>query len=129
MTVMNAQDRHVFKEVEMERLLLREPNDGRVRAVLETAPARDQEGPAVPVIRLSLLSPDGEPALVAEVDEQGAPTVHVGHPDRGTTAVITPRAIDLWSGGNIVASVRSTDDGGSVEIRDRDGNVVVELPE
>ena len=44
-------------------------------------------------------------ALVAEVDEAGAPTVFVGHPDRGTTVVITPSAVDLWARGNVVASL------------------------
>ena len=59
-----------FQEIEVERLILREPNEGHVRAVLECATPRDSDTEVeVSVVRLTLLSPTGEPALVAEVDE------------------------------------------------------------
>jgi hypothetical protein len=34
-----------------------------------------------------------------------------------------PSAVDLWSGGNVVASVRSTEDGGEVELADGEGRM------
>lgn len=119
-----------FQEIQVERLVLREPGGGRVRAVLETVPATDEDGVAqVPGVRLTLLSPAGEPALVAEVGGDGTPTLFVGHPDRGVSIAISRQAVDLWSGGNTVASLRSTEEGGTLEISDGDGRQVVELPE
>ena len=49
-----------------ERIVLCEPGGGRVRAVLETGEPRGQEdeGPTVPVVRLSLFSPSGNPATM-----------------------------------------------------------------
>ncbi len=70
------------REIEVERLVLREPNGGRVLAVLEMVPV-ESKGYAV---RLSLLDPMGEPVLVTEVDHEGQPMLHVGHPDRGSTS-------------------------------------------
>ncbi|MBK9386443.1 MAG: hypothetical protein IPN34_16650 [Planctomycetes bacterium] len=109
-------------ELAVERLVLREPNGGRVRAVLETC----GDG-AVPSVRLSLLDARGEPAIVLQVGDDGAPVVHVGHPDRGVTVTISPGAVDLWSGGSVVASVRSTEDGGVVEVADGEGREVESL--
>lgn len=106
-----------FREIEVERLILREPNEGRARATLETVPPDDPDtNVEVPVVRLTLLTPTGEPALVAEVDQAGVPTLHIGRPDRGTTATLTRGAIDFWRDGNIVLSARSTDDGGQVQL-------------
>ena len=122
-------NRHHIGELEVERLLLREPNDGRVRAVLETGPSRHpQDGPAVPAIRLRFLTPTGDDALVAEVDADGTAMLFVGHPDHGTTVVITTDAVDLWHGGNVVASLRSNDEGGQLEIAGPDGIATVTLP-
>jgi hypothetical protein len=101
-------------ELTIERLVLREPNDGRVRAVLETG----GDG-AVPSVRLSLLDARGEQAIVLQIGSDGAPVVHVGHPDRGVTVTISPGGVDCWAGGNIVASVRSTEDGGEIAIGTR----------
>ncbi|MBK9386512.1 MAG: hypothetical protein IPN34_16995 [Planctomycetes bacterium] len=109
-------------ELAVERLILREPNDGRVRAVLETC----GDG-AVPSVRLSLLDARGEPAIVMQVDGDGAPVLHVGHPDRGVTVTISPSAVDLWSGGGVVASVRSSSEGGEIEVADGDGRAVKSL--
>lgn len=117
-----------FRELVLERLLIREPNDGRVRAVLETAPSTDPEAGPSPIVRLSLLDPLGQPTLVAEVDSQGDPRLHIGHPDRGITVVISNRAIDAWAGGNIVASMRSEEGEGRIELADARGATVVELP-
>ncbi|MBL8896214.1 MAG: hypothetical protein JNM84_01240 [Planctomycetes bacterium] len=93
-----------------------------MRAVLETG----GDG-AVPSVRLSLLDARGEPALVMQVGDDGAPVVHVGHSDHGTTVTISPSAVDLWAGGSVVASVRSSEEGGVVEVADRDGRVVESL--
>ena len=110
------------REIQVERLTLREPNGGRVRAILETAPSRNPDADSgVPVVRLSLFSPTGEVALIAEVDETGEPQVFVGNPDRGTTVIIGRHALDCWAGGNIVASLLSTEDGGKLELRDGEG--------
>ncbi|MBK9386601.1 MAG: hypothetical protein IPN34_17450 [Planctomycetes bacterium] len=98
--------------------------DGRIRAVLETC----GDG-AAPSVRLSLLDARGEPAIVIQIDGEGAPVVHVGHPDRGVTVTVSPNAVDLWSGGNIVASVRSSEDGGVVEVADGEGRVQRAWPE
>ncbi len=117
------------REIQVERLTLREPNGGRIRAILETAPSRNPDADSgVPVVRLSLLSPTGEVALVAEVDETGEPQVFVGNPDRGTTVIIGRQAIDHWHGGNIVASLMSTGEGGKLELRDADGSEILNLP-
>jgi hypothetical protein len=106
-------------ELTVERLVLREPNEGRIRAVLETC----GDG-AVSGVRLSLLDARGEPAIVMQIDGDGAPVVHVGHPDRGVTVTVSPSAVDLWSGGCVVASVRSSEDGGVVEVADADGRAL-----
>lgn len=121
--------RRSFKELEVERILLREPRQGRVRAALEFAPPRDPDAEVrVPVVRFSLLTPTGEPALVAEVDEAGRPSLFIGNPDCGTTVSITPAALDLWSDGNIVASLRSSETGGGLELFAADGRTLVDLP-
>ncbi|MBK9387392.1 MAG: hypothetical protein IPN34_21465 [Planctomycetes bacterium] len=109
-------------ELTLERLVLREPNDGRIRAVLETC----GDG-AVPSVRLSLLDARGEPAIVMQVGDDGAPVVHVGHPDQGVTVTISPSAVDLWARGSVVASVRSGEYGGVVEVADGDGRVLGSL--
>jgi hypothetical protein len=111
-----------IRELTIERLLLREPNDGRVRAVLETC----GDG-AVPSVRLSLLDARGESAIVMQIDGDGAPVVHVGHPDHGVTVTISPSAVDLWSGGSVVASVRSSSEGGVVEVADGAGRAMESL--
>jgi hypothetical protein len=109
-------------ELTIERLLLREPNDGRVRAVFET-----YGNDAVPGVRLSLLDARGEPAIVMQVDIDGAPVLHVGHPDRGVTVTISPSAVDLWAGGSVVAIMRSSSDGGVVEVADGAGRAMESL--
>lgn len=109
-------------ELTIERLLLREPNDGRVRAILETG----GDG-TVPSVRLSLFDARGEPAIVLQVGDDGAPVIHVGHPDRGVTVTISANAVDFWSGGNVVASVQSSKDGGVVEVADAEGRAVESL--
>jgi hypothetical protein len=111
-------------ELTVDRLIVREPNDGRARAVLETG----GDG-AVPGVRLSLLDARGEPAIVMQLDSDGAPVVHVGHPDRGVTVTISPNALDLWARGSVVASVRSTEDGGVVEVADGEGRTRHVFPE
>ena len=119
-----------FKTLEVERLLIREPGGGRVRAVLETATEPNAEGepPVVPRVRLSLLAPNGDVALRLEVDDAGEPRVYVGRPGSGVTAVLSHDSLDLWAGGNVVASLIAQDDGGVVELSDGAGRGVVRLP-
>ena len=113
-----------FRELTVERLVLKEPGDGRPRAVLEVLPPRDEaDTPGVYRVRLSLLDATGEPAIVAEVDANGEPILHVGHPDRGTTVTITPSTIDLWHGGNAVVSLTAGERGGVVGMHDEPGEV------
>lgn len=110
---MKKQKRIAVREIEVERLVLRAPGGG-VCAVLET---KAKPGRAARV-SLRLFSSDGEPAIVATVSRNGAPRITIGHPDHGTSAVITPSAIDFWHAGNIVAALRSTDEGGELELFD-----------
>jgi hypothetical protein len=118
-----------FREVEVERILIREPNQGRVRAVLETCPPRPAAtGAPVPAVRLSLLGPDGKSQITLEVDDAGEPTVYVGPTGAGTTVVVTRASLDAWHLGNVIAALGSTDDGGRLELRDADGKTVLELP-
>lgn len=118
-----------MKDLECERLVLREPNGGRIRAVLETCPPRPPAtGAPVPAVRLSLLGPDGAPQITLEVDDAGEPTIHVGPVDAGTTVVITRSSADCWAGGNVVAALRSTEDGGQLELAGADGRTVIALP-
>ena len=118
------QKRTTIHELTVERLLIREPNQGRVRAVLET----HGDG-AVPSVRLSLLDARGEPAIVMQIGSNGAPVLHVGHPDRGVMVSISPSAVDLWTGGCVVTSARSSSEGGVVELADGERWVLRAWPE
>ena len=119
-----------FKTLVVERLLIREPNGGRVRAVLETAmePTADGDPAAVPRVRLSLLAPNGDVAMRLEVDDAGEPRLYIGRPGSGVTAVLSRDSLDLWAGGNVVASLRAGLAGGVVELSDAGGQPVVTLP-
>ena len=118
-----------FDEIEVSRLVLREPDSGRVRAVLELQPARqrDDDAPVYPRPTLTLFTAAGDPSLVVELDEVGNPRVAVGHPDRGASVVLTGESVSLWAGGNEVA-VLSSEDGGRLELRDPEGRVRIFLP-
>ena len=62
-------DRLRIRDIEAERIVIREPNGGRVRVVIETGPPRPgMERPPLPSARLTLLDGRGNPAFVAEVD-------------------------------------------------------------
>lgn len=110
-------DRLRLREIEVGRLVVREPGNGRARAVFEVAPTR--RGRAARVV-LSLLAPDGEPVLVAEVDHRGQPRLSVGNPVRGPSVIVTRLAADVWSRGNVVASIRADEGKGVVEVLDDD---------
>jgi len=59
-------------EIEVTRLVLRDPTTRAVRAVLETAPPYvPEEGAHDRVVRLQLFTAAGEAVLTAEVDEIG----------------------------------------------------------
>ncbi len=119
----------IFEQIEVERLVLREPSKGKVRAILETVvPEGPPEEPQVPCVRLSLLSPWGDVALMAEVDGGGTPSLHVGNPDRGVTTTITPSDVNLWAEGNVVATLGSTRNGGELELLDEEGRTIKVLP-
>jgi hypothetical protein len=113
-------DRLRVREIEVERLVAREPKGGRPRAVIETVPTR--RGRAARVA-LTLYAPDGEPALVAEVNHRGEPRLSVGHPDHGPTVSISREAVDVWSRGNVVAALGGTGDGGRLELTDGQGRL------
>ena len=89
------------RKIEVERLVLREPNGGRIRAVLETQP----RGTKAPCVRLVMFAPSGDPAITLEIDEEGEGMVHVGHPDHGPGVVVSEHAVDVWKSGNVVASL------------------------
>lgn len=115
-------DRLRIRDIEAERIVIREPNGGRVRVVIETGPPRPgMERPPLPSARVTLLDGRGNPAFVAEVDADGDACLFIGPPDAGTTAVLTPGAIDLWRAGDIVAALRSDDTGGLLELFDDRG--------
>lgn len=111
------------REIEVERLVVREPRGGRARLILETGvPRAGMELPDLPSARLTLLDGRGNARLVAEVDAEGHATVYVGGPDTGPMIVATPTALDVWgAAGSIVAAIRSTDGGGAVELFDAAG--------
>ncbi len=130
MCAMPDHPRARFHEIDVERLVLRERNGGRIRAVLETGPPRPPgTGAPVPAVRLSLLGPDGKAQIILEVDDAGEPTVYVGPADAGTTVVVTRSSIDSWHQGNVIASLQSTDEGGRLELGGPDGRTVLSLPE
>jgi hypothetical protein len=111
------------REIEVERLIVREPRGGRVRAILETGPPwPGMERPDLPTARLTLLDGRGNPRGVAEVDAEGHAVIYVGGPDSGPMVVVTPTAVDVWHpAGNVVAALRATDRGGTVELLDKAG--------
>ena len=106
-------DRVRVRELEVERLIVREPRAGRVRAVIETVVPR--QGRAARVA-LTLFAPDGEPMLVAQVDHRGQPQLSVGNPARRQSTIVTREAVDLWSAGNVAASVRTDRARGIIEL-------------
>ena len=101
---------------------------GRERAVIETTPPRSDEPLAGSGVRLSLFAATGDPMLVAEVDSNGQPKLHVGHPDRGTTVTIERGALSVWKNGNEVAALYAQG-GGKLMLCDRAGHVELTLPE
>lgn len=113
-----ADQRMRVREIEVERLVVREPRGSRARAVIETGPPRPgMDKPDLPTVRLTLMDGRGNPTIVAEVDSEGRATLFVGGPDTGPMIAVTPEAVDVWgSGGSIVASVRSDDERGIVEV-------------
>ncbi len=118
-----------FREVEVERIVLREPGGHhRVRAVLETTPAPadpDDDRRAYPVVRLSLLDVAGDTALVFEVNGPGEPSVHIGAGHRNV--VVTRYGVALRAGGNEVAALDSGE-GGQLVLCDDEGRMVLRLP-
>jgi hypothetical protein len=111
------------RELEAERIMIREPHGGRVRMILETGPPRPgMELPDLPAARVTLFDGRGHPRLVAEVDCAGQTALYVGGPDSGPMVVVTPSAVDVWhQSGNVVAAIRATERGGTVETLDRRG--------
>jgi hypothetical protein len=106
-------DRLRLREIEVERIVVREPSGGRARAVIESVATR--RGRASRVV-LTLLAPDSEPVFVAEVDHRGQPRLSVGNPDGGPSVLITRMGTDVWSAGNIAASIRADDGSGIVYV-------------
>ena len=118
-----------FREIEVERIMLREPGGHhRVRAVLETTPAPgdpDDDRRTYPVVRLSLLDAAGDTALVLEVDGHGESSLRLGPGRRNV--VVTRYGVALWAGGNEVAALDSGD-GGRLVLCDGKGKAVFRLP-
>ena len=118
-----------FDEIEVSRLVLREADSSRVRAVLELKPARERndDAPVYPRPTLTLFTAAGDPALVVTLDEIGRPQISVGHPHQGPTLVLSRESASLWAGGNEVA-VLSSEYSGRLELRDAGGRVRIVLP-
>jgi len=91
-------------EIEVTRLVLRDPTTGAERAALETAPPYvAEEGAEDRVVRLQLFTAAGEAVLTAEVDETGEARVFVGSRDTGPAVVVRPGGIDAWRDGDEIA--------------------------
>jgi hypothetical protein len=110
-------ERIVANEIVVERLIIREPKGGRVRAILDTgAPRPGLEKPDLPSARLTLLDGRGIARIVAEVDAEGHAKFYVGGPDQGPMVVVTPEALDLWSRGSVAAALRTEDGSGVLDL-------------
>ncbi len=116
-----------FREITCERLVIREPGEGRIRALAETVPP-GSDGPRAYGVRLVLFDGCGEPAVTAEVDASGEPMVTIGPRDSGTSVVVTAGTVDLWRGENAVLTVTAGEDGGRIEVLDEIGETVASLP-
>jgi len=88
-------------EIEVGRLVLRDPDTGVERAVLETAdPYVREEGVEDRVVRLQLFTIAGEAGITVEIDETGEPRVYVGQREIGRTIAIGRKGIDAWQDGS-----------------------------
>jgi hypothetical protein len=116
-----------FRELAVERLVLREPGQGRVRAILEAVPPGEGE-PRAHGVRLVLLDALGAPVVTAEVSPEGEPMVTVGGRDGGKAAVVRREVVELWRGGNAVVTLAADEMGGLVEVLDEEGEVAGILP-
>ena len=117
-----------FREIDVERVVLREPGRGRVRAILETVGAEHDEesdSPTYPTVRLSLRNAAGDDVLEAEVGPNGEVRVTLGAGEQNL--VVTPHGVGLWAGGNEVAALDSGA-GGRLQLCDRNGRIVLRLP-
>lgn len=94
---MVAMDKKHIKQLSVEHLSLVDPETGKVRAILEMGESKSLlDGLPIRAVRLRLLRPDGETALVAEVADDGEPRVSVGHPDRGIAVIVMREGVGVW---------------------------------
>lgn len=96
-------DKQRIKDLWVEKLTLVDPESGKVRAVLEIGESKSLlDGLPTQAVRLRLLRPDGETALVAEVADDGEPRVSVGHPQRGVAVMVMRDGMEVWdAAGNV----------------------------
>ena len=111
----------ILDEIRARRVVIVDPTTDRPRVVMEVS----SEYTAL----LTVLTPRGEPGVVVEVDSKGTPRVVVGDPDGALSVEVENRGFFLWSGGNVVAALRSREEGGALDLCDPDGVPVVRLPD
>jgi hypothetical protein len=93
-------------EIEISRLVLRDPMSGSIRAVLETSdPNVREEGIEDRVVRLKLRTAAGVPVLTVEVDETCEPRLFIGERDTGPTVAVRRGGVDVWRDGSIAAAI------------------------
>ena len=117
-----------FHEIEVSRVVLREPTTGRVGATLEfnsSAATTEKEGVSLP--RFILYDASNRPALAIEIQAAGEARITVGHPDHGPMVTLARDSVSVWADGNEVVGIDSAD-GGRVQLTDAEGRIVLTLP-
>ena len=113
-----------MNELRVCRLIV-EDDQGRPRVVIECGDSTDPPGDGG--VSFTMLAATGDSMLCAEIDQDGQPRLSVGHPDRGTSLFLMRSELQLWEGGNEVATIR-TANGGHVELYDNSGQLVAAIP-
>ena len=80
-----------MNELTVRRLVVQD-DQNRPRAVIECGSSPDPPGDGG--VRLSLLAATGDPKAVLELVD-GQPRLSIGHPDRGTSAILLRSEVQL----------------------------------